>query len=511
MQNRKYWLYIGLAVVILLALAGLDADTAWARPGGGQSYSGGSGSKSSGSGGGGGGDGGAIFYLIWELFNLTIRYPHIMLPIYGVIALFFIVDKLRKGKKPIVVNTHDAKREQAQREQQVRNYRKTDMNFSEPLFLDFAGALYHEFFRRAGTKSFAQLRPFVAPDILNVELKRNPPITYSDIVVGSAHIESINPSALGGMDQISVLFRTNINVHNPNGKITRYYTEEVWHFQRQAGVKSLEPAKLHTLACTNCAAPLDLTDEGKCRSCGHLTEPGKEQWVFAAATVRTRQVQGNPRSSLLTHVPEQGNDLPTLFSPRLQDGIQTLMYTEGNQQWPAYEKAFFEDVVRPCFMILYKSWTERKWEPVRPFLTDRLFESQKWWIEEYKRQKLVNKLDKIEILKIETARVDVDKFYAAITVRIFARCMDYTTDEQGKVLKGSPKQPRAFTEYWTFVKNASVPSGERPSATTKSCPSCGAPVKINESGKCEFCSAKVTDGSFNWVLTRIEQDDTYGY
>ena len=36
-----------------------------------------------------------------------------------------------------------------------------------------------------------------------------------------------------------------------------------------------------------------------------------------------------------------------------------------------------------------------------------------------------------------------------------------------------------------------------------------APVKIDMAGACEHCHAKVTSGRFDWVLSRIEQDDVY--
>jgi hypothetical protein len=28
-------------------------------------------------------------------------------------------------------------------------------------------------------------------------------------------------------------------------------------------------------------------------------------------------------------------------------------------------------------------------------------------------------------------------------------------------------------------------------------------------GECEYCAARVTTGDFDWVLSRIEQDETY--
>jgi hypothetical protein len=37
----------------------------------------------------------------------------------------------------------------------------------------------------------------------------------------------------------------------------------------------------------------------------------------------------------------------------------------------------------------------------------------------------------------------------------------------------------------------------------------GAALAINQAGECEFCAVVVTTGEFDWVLSRIEQDDSY--
>ena len=41
------------------------------------------------------------------------------------------------------------------------------------------------------------------------------------------------------------------------------------------------------------------------------------------------------------------------------------------------------------------------------------------------------------------------------------------------------------------------------------CPNCGAELKINMAGVCEYCESKITRGDFDWVLSRIEQDESY--
>ena len=41
------------------------------------------------------------------------------------------------------------------------------------------------------------------------------------------------------------------------------------------------------------------------------------------------------------------------------------------------------------------------------------------------------------------------------------------------------------------------------------CPNCGAALNINMTGHCNYCKAKVSSGEFDWVLSRIEQDEAY--
>ena len=41
------------------------------------------------------------------------------------------------------------------------------------------------------------------------------------------------------------------------------------------------------------------------------------------------------------------------------------------------------------------------------------------------------------------------------------------------------------------------------------CPNCGAPLAISNAGQCTHCNAEVESGSFDWTLSKIEQDDVY--
>ena len=53
------------------------------------------------------------------------------------------------------------------------------------------------------------------------------------------------------------------------------------------------------------------------------------------------------------------------------------------------------------------------------------------------------------------------------------------------------------------------PKCKEPKAPHRVCPNCGAPLEINQVGECRYCRAAVTSGRFDWVLSRIEQEDEY--
>jgi hypothetical protein len=94
-----------------------------------------------------------------------------------------------------------------------------------------------------------------------------------------------------------------------------------------------------------------------------------------------------------------------------------------------------------------------------------------------------------------------------VAVRLWGTGRDVTTEAaSGRVVGGSARRPRRYSEYWTLIRGASVRGAPR---TEKACPSCGGPLAVSMAGNCEYCGTLVTSGAFDWVLSRIEQDDVY--
>ncbi|HET6385154.1 MAG TPA: TIM44-like domain-containing protein [Armatimonadota bacterium] len=377
--------------------------------------------------------------------------------------------------------------------------RAYDPNFSEIAFTDFAYALYARAHEARGRGSLDTLSPYLSPAATG-RLQPVPPLIrdVTGVIVGGHTISSVtNPDAAPEVT-ISVRYEANYTEQDAGNNMEGYYAVEQWEFTRRRDVLSKAPEAITALHCPNCGGALEKRSDGACAHCGVTVTGGDFAWYVTQIAVLERDQEG---PLLTSDVPEEGTDLPTVFQPDLAQAEQRFQQSNPEFAWPRVEERF-----RYIFNAIQDAWSSLNWERARPFETDNIFQMHRYWIEAYKKQGLRNVLENVEIESVTPVRFQEDAFYDAMTTRIFASMRDSTVDAQGKVVCGSPTRPRRFSEYWTFIRRRGASENKH---DIQSCPNCGAPLKINMAGNCEFCGGKVASGEFDWVLSRIEQDETY--
>jgi hypothetical protein len=507
------WLPLLLASAAVLLAMPLEV---LARVGGGGSYSGGGG-------GSGGGSGGAIIGIFRILIWLTVEYPAVGVPV-DVIVVGFVIYRLGwGGKKPsetfssakldtstgavfsplglvLGANPTSLSREFAQ-------LRKFDPNFSEIVFTDFCYALYgkaHDA-RGRGAATLDQFSPYLSEAARKSLLQRNPKglKEVKGIIVGAMTIANMNGVETPTVN-IVLLFETNYTeVVSTNGSALAemsYYVRERWNLERKRDVLSPPPALATALHCPKCGAPLQKDTVGACSFCGTKIESGEFQWYVRDIALLSTEAKG---PLLTSNVPEVGTDLPSVVQPGFSE-----IRIEFEKNNPTFSWGEFQARARLIFEELQAAWSTLNWERARPHETDNLFQMHQYWIDAYKRQHLRNALDQAQITALQPVKIKADKFYVSITLRIGAQGYDYTVDEQGRIVSGSKTKLRSWSEYWTFIRSRNAKPG--PAKADLNCPNCGAPLRVNNAGVCEFCGGKITSGEFDWVLSRIEQDESYG-
>jgi hypothetical protein len=215
-----------------------------------------------------------------------------------------------------------------------------------------------------------------------------------------------------------------------------------------------------------------------------------------------RTLSKEPRGPLLTSdAPEVGTDWPTRVDPGGGGRLQALQQRDPTFQWQG-----FQGRVAHVWGALQVAWSGRDAAQIRPYVSDNLFQSMTYWIDLYLQSRCRNINENGRVLRMDLANVLSDKHYDAITVRVFATGLDYTIGDDGRMLSGNRSKPRTYSEYWTLIRGTQRKGAPKGDAN---CPNCGAPLKVSMVGNCEYCKVKVTTGEFDWVLSRIEQDESY--
>jgi predicted lipid-binding transport protein (Tim44 family) len=495
-----------VVLLFMLAVGLLTSASAWARVGGGESFSSGSSSGSSSS----DDDSDLILFLIW----LCIEHPTIGIPVTIIVIIVAIVRKARAPAKQDWTSGVDTApadwtppQSQSPR-RQLEQLRTEDPQFSTVLFEDFLYALYAAAQEGRGSGQMDSLGPYLskaARGRFHPAIPGAPPLLeVKDVIVGAMRIlRVVGPEPASPSVRVTVRFETNFTQVTDDGRggrrETALYASEIWYLSRQRGVKSRPPERARKIGCPSCGAALEAIRGNTCSYCQKVVDTGAFDWRVESIDLIKKEIRPPVSGG---GGAEGGTNRPTLTAP---DALTNLEELEKRD--PAFTFDGFRARAELIFRELQAAWTDRDWMRVRPYASDSLFQMQLYWIDGFKRQKVRNVIDGLKVERMETAAVVSDAHYDAITLRIFASCLDYVISEDGKqMVRGSRSSPTRFSEYWTFIRGTGakgMPSVE------KKCPGCGAPQKINQAGSCEFCKAKITSGEFDWVLSRIEQDDVY--
>ena len=497
---RRLALMGGVTLVTLLV-----ASEAIARVGGGQGYGGGGGHGGS----GGGGAGALVYLLVRFLLWLTIEHPVIGIPVDIAVIALVIYWFARPSRKSVnldsspILYAPDPVATAAQQQGFQREFnqlRRFDPNFSEIVFTDFCYALYgraHDS-RGRGQQELDLLSPYLSDQARASLQQLNPPNLKSveGIIVGAMQVVGVQGLAT---PVVFVNIEFDANYTEVTDKQMSYYVRERWVLERKRDVLSPTPEQATALHCPRCGAALQKDTVGACAFCGTKIESGEFQWYVRSITTLLREAKG---PLLTSDVPEVGTNYPTITQPNFP-----AVRTAFEQNNPSFSWSDFQARARLIFSELQEAWSLLNWERARPHETDNIFQMHRYWIDAYQRQGLRNALDKCQITAMQPVKIKMDAFYNAITLRIFAEGYDYTVDKTGRVVAGSNKNLRRWSEYWTFIRNSKAKPA--PARADLNCANCGAPLKVNATGICEFCGGKITSGEFDWVLSKIEQDESY--
>ncbi len=374
--------------------------------------------------------------------------------------------------------------------------RKMDPDFSEIVFRDLAFRLYAEAYLAAFDPAASEgLTPYLSDRLLD-ELPSRVDGVVAAVLVGNLRIRRYGVD--GEEVTLTAEYAANLITEDAFGRTTTFYAVERWEYRRRREAKTRPPAQVIRLGCPSCGAPFARGDQRRCAHCDQVVDDGRLEWRAVSRTIRAWERQ---LSSLAGSVAEVGTDEPTRRQIGLQRRIDAL-----TREDPSFTLPGLVARTTRIYEALNEGWNAEEPRLFRPYVSDALFDYLRYWLRAYREQSLRNRVESMRITAIHVAKVERDAYFDAITVRVFAVGLDYTLSAGGEVVSGSRALERAYSEYWTLIRGRGVTDSPR---DRESCPACGAPRSITMAGNCDHCESHLTFGEFDWVLSRIEQDEVY--
>jgi hypothetical protein len=243
--------------------------------------------------------------------------------------------------------------------------------------------------------------------------------------------------------------------------------------------------------CPACGAELRLALDGTCAHCKASVTNGSVDWVV---------VDVQPAS----YVGYSADSSLGFAAASIPEGVAALTAADKD-----FSMGAFQGRVKTAFLALQDAWCKQKLDAGRAFMSPGAYFTWSAQLETMAAEGRRNVMENLSVRAVEPVRIVHGKVFDDLTVRISAAAADYEVDKSNKIVFGD-RGVKPFMEDWTFQRSVGAATSGKPGTLENTCPSCGAPVSLTQIGECRYCKAAVTSGKFDWVVSRIDQEDTAG-
>lgn len=172
---------------------------------------------------------------------------------------------------------------------------------------------------------------------------------------------------------------------------------------------------------------------------------------------------------------------------------------------PNFSEQELLEKVSNAYVQMQNCWQDKKWEPMRPLMTDALYSQFDRQLEALKRNGQTNYVERISVLGARIVGYYQDQVNDNLVVELRTRIVDYTVnDATGVVVSGSKTAEKFMTYEWTLIRSLEHGTKAKDDVTDLHCPNCGAPLDVNHSAKCEYCGQVITVDDYDWVISQIK-------
>lgn len=170
---------------------------------------------------------------------------------------------------------------------------------------------------------------------------------------------------------------------------------------------------------------------------------------------------------------------------------------------PDFNEAELRETVSNLYVRMQNAWSAGDISDLRPYFTDALFTQFERQLAQKRAQGLTNRMDRISVQSVVLRGFTQSGGCDHIIAQLQTRLVDYTVDKTGKVVSGSPDREKFMTYEWDLSRTSGMISLKKDGVSRIFCPSCGAPLDVNASARCEYCGSVIRSSEHDFAICNI--------
>ena len=171
------------------------------------------------------------------------------------------------------------------------------------------------------------------------------------------------------------------------------------------------------------------------------------------------------------------------------------------QSDPAFDEAKFIERAISAFAAVDDGWNRSDLSGARPFVSDGVYERFRRQLAERKERGVRARISELKLGGTEVLGYVAGPHFDAAYVSFTGSVDDELVAAEGeRVVSGGRED---FIEVWTYLRRPGAKTLARSGPLDGCCPSCGAELKIVDAAQCPACSAWISSGEYDWVLTEV--------
>lgn len=172
---------------------------------------------------------------------------------------------------------------------------------------------------------------------------------------------------------------------------------------------------------------------------------------------------------------------------------------------PEFDGEGIKALIANLYVQMQNARQNKDISPLRPYMTDEFYSQIDGQLDAFRKQNKTAYSENIAVLNVTLKGWRQAAGMDYITVGLNSRVISYVLDDvSGKLLSGDRTREK-FMEYEIDLsrKRGVITAPKSEIIQSHTCPNCGAPVKLNNSAKCEYCGSVINQVNTDWAICAV--------